>query len=269
MRTPKSSGLRVTPFCAMKGLFRFIDAPLRRCALPLAAVMAVALSFASAPGLADAYTVYGYEDELGMLHLSKSKLGAKYKELYSHDKKKMSLGYKGIIPILRKKDAIAKAPVMSMEEIRKLVGTKGIFVMRAAEPFLGAPYRFGGDVPGGVDCSGFTRAVFKSLGSDLPRNSKAQAACGVEVARDSLLPGDLIFFSSNPLHGINHVGIFLGQGRIIHSSSRTGGVAVQALNEAPYSAWYVTARRVALPAGTGNAAAPGLSASGGDEGAGP
>lgn len=211
---------------------------------------------------ARAYTVYGYEDALGMLHLSKSKLGAKYKELYSHDKKKLSLGYKGIIPILRKKEAIAQPPLLSIKEIRELVGTEGVFIMRAAEPFLGAPYLFGGDAPSGVDCSGFTKAVFKRLGREIPRNSKAQAACGVEVARESLLPGDLVFFSSNSLHGINHVGIFLGQDRIIHSSSRTGGVAVQVLGEAPYSAWYVTARRVVLPGKSRNTAVPEMRASG-------
>lgn len=217
---------------------------------------------AFAPASACAYTVYGYEDELGMLHLSKSKLGAKYKELYSHDKKKLSLGYKGIIPILRKKEAIAKPQPLTLKEIRELAGSKGLFIMRAAEPFLGAPYRFGGNAPSGVDCSGFTKAVFKRLGRDIPRNSKAQAACGVEVARESLLPGDLVFFSSNSLHGINHVGIFLGEDRIIHSSSRTGGVAVQALGEAPYSAWYVTARRVALPEKKRNMAIPELRVSG-------
>jgi len=260
LRTPKSSSLSLSPLCALKWMFRFIGA--RLISLILSLAMGITSFCAFSPGPANAYTVYGYEDELGMLHLSKSKLGANYKKLYSHDKKKLSLGYKGIIPILREKAAIAKPPTFSIKEIRKLVGTKGAFIMRAAEPFLGAPYRFGGDAPSGVDCSGFTKAVFKRLGREIPRNSQAQAACGIEVARDFLLPGDLVFFSSNPHRGINHVGIFLGQDRIIHSSSRTGGVAVQVLGQAPYSAWYVTARRVDLPATKGNMAVPEMQASG-------
>ncbi len=196
---------------------------------------------------AGAYTVYGYEDELGMLHLSKTKRDAKYKELYSHSGKTMNLGYKGIIPILREKSAIAKAAPLSRDEIRNMAGARGAFILQAAEAYLGAPYVFGGDLPSGVDCSGFTRAVFRNLGADIPRNSRAQSACGVETARESLLPGDLVFFASSPGQGINHVGIYLGEGRMIHSSSRTGGVTVQALAEAPYAAWYVTARRVPLP----------------------
>jgi cell wall-associated NlpC family hydrolase len=111
---------------------------------------------------------------------------------------------------------------------------------------LGAPYRFGGDTPAGVDCSGLTRAVYLRLGTSLPRHSADQAGMGTEVSRDMLAPGDLLFFSTSPADGINHVGIFLGSGRMLHSSSRVAGVRVERMDAGDYARWFVTARR--LPA---------------------
>ena len=96
---------------------------------------------------------------------------------------------------------------------------RGERILRAAEPFLGAPYKLGGDTAAGIDCSGLTKAVFARFGCDLPRQSRLQADRGTPVDFGALAPGDLLFFSTNRDIGINHVGIYLGGGRMLHSSS--------------------------------------------------
>ena len=211
----------------------------------MAAMLVLCCMFAPAALAAKPYAVYGYEDELGMLHLSRSKRNANYVKLYTTRGPKPAIDHKALVKALRDNNAIRKGAVVSPAEIRKLVGKKAVWILRAAEPYLGAPYKFGGNTPAGIDCSGLTKAVFGRLGASLPRTSRTQAGTGVGVARESWLPGDLLFFSTDLFgKGVNHVGIYLGDGKMLHSSSRTGGVAVQPLAGSPYMRWYVTARRV-------------------------
>jgi cell wall-associated NlpC family hydrolase len=105
-------------------------------------------------------------------------------------------------------------------------------------------YRRGGREPStGFDCSGFVQYVFaQALGIDLPDNSISQAEAGVRVARNDLKTGDLVFFHTRG-KGISHVGIYLDNGRFIHSPSTGKRVRVDELGDQYWARHYVGARR--------------------------
>ncbi len=96
-----------------------------------------------------------------------------------------------------------------------------INLVNTAISFLGIPYRFGGEDLSGVDCSGLVRKVFAVHQVQLPRSAREQYGAGKQVAREYLDAGDLVFFrmSTRASHP-DHVGIFIGDGRFIHASSR-------------------------------------------------
>ncbi|SFE50797.1 C40 family peptidase [Blastococcus tunisiensis] len=101
----------------------------------------------------------------------------------------------------------------------------------------GKPYVWGGTGPGGYDCSGLTYSAYQAAGVQLPRTSRAQSTAGVYVDRAHLQPGDLIFF----FQPVGHVGMYVGNGQMVHSSTYGNPVAVVPVD----SVWgYNTARRV-------------------------
>ncbi|WP_199617518.1 C40 family peptidase [Paenibacillus alkalitolerans] len=93
------------------------------------------------------------------------------------------------------------------------------------------------------DCSSFTKLVFKREGVYLPRTSRQQAKKGYYVAKRNLVKGDLVFFDTNDDGRINHVGIYMGRGRFIHSAP-SNKVGFNNLNYGFWEDHYVTARRV-------------------------
>lgn len=105
-------------------------------------------------------------------------------------------------------------------------------VLGTADQYVGVRYTWGGNTPeSGFDCSGFTKYVFARQGIQLPRTSREQARAGQGVALDfgALLPGDIMLFAE-PDEAISHVAIYVGSGKIIHSSSGYGGVNYLDLN---------------------------------------
>jgi cell wall-associated NlpC family hydrolase len=103
---------------------------------------------------------------------------------------------------------------------------------------VGMPYVWGGAAPGGFDCSGLTSWVYGRLGITLPHNAAAQFAVGRTVERGRLRPGDLLFF-----HGLGHVGLYLGRGRMVHAPHSGRSVEVVPL-AGNYASRFVGARRV-------------------------
>ena len=112
-----------------------------------------------------------------------------------------------------------------------------------AEPLVGTRYRYGGSTENGFDCSGFTRSVFEKFDISLPRSSREMAKIGTEVEKDELLPGDLVFFDIRRRGYVSHVGIYVGDGKIVHAS-RHSGVTYDSLSEEYYEKRYFSARRV-------------------------
>ncbi len=95
--------------------------------------------------------------------------------------------------------------------------------------FLGNPYVYGGtSLTNGADCSGFTQSVFAHFGITTGRSSRDQAAKGKEISMSAIQPGDLLFYASGSY--INHVAIYIGDGKIIHSSNPTTGITITKYN---------------------------------------
>ncbi len=114
-----------------------------------------------------------------------------------------------------------------------------------AKRFKGVKYVWGGTTAKGFDCSGFTKYVYGHFDISLDRNSKAQAKNGTYIKKADLLPGDLVFFDTNGGNNlINHVGIYIGNGKMIHSSSNYKGVVISTISSGFYAKSYMTARRV-------------------------
>lgn len=113
----------------------------------------------------------------------------------------------------------------------------------AVAPWLGTPYRYGGTDRRGLDCSAFTRIVIQSVyGKTLPRTTALQVARGKRVRRSALQCGDLVFFKNMRGRGVDHVGIYMGNGRFVHASV-TRGVVYSDLNQPYYRERYAGARR--------------------------
>jgi cell wall-associated NlpC family hydrolase len=119
-------------------------------------------------------------------------------------------------------------------------------VLFRAMSLVGTPYRYGGNTPeGGFDCSGLVGYVFRTaLGVELPRVSRDMAQDGEKVERTALVPGDLVFFGRRGKR-VDHVGIYIGEGRFLHAPRTGRDVTVSQLDTGYWSGRFLQARRVA------------------------
>ena len=116
-------------------------------------------------------------------------------------------------------------------------------IISKAKSYLGTPYVWGGTSPKGFDCSGLVQYVFKQNGISLPRTTTDQVKVGSYVSKANLQPGDLVFLQNTYRQGVSHVGIYIGDGQMIHASS-SKGVVISSLSTSYYTQHYHSARRV-------------------------
>jgi cell wall-associated NlpC family hydrolase len=146
-------------------------------------------------------------------------------------------------------DAQAQAQALALQQtaIGASASTGGVTVappsqytgvVGIATRYLGTPYAWGGESPGGFDCSGFVRYVYLQVGVSLPHYTGAQWNTGVPVSRSDLQPGDLVFFD-----GLGHVGIYIGGNQFVHAP-HTGDVVKISSISGWYADTYVGARRI-------------------------
>jgi len=123
-------------------------------------------------------------------------------------------------------------------------GISSTKVVSVANSVMGTKYVYGGTTSKGFDCSGFIGYVYKQVGVALPRTSAGMYATGTSVSKKNLKAGDLVFFNTSG-KGVSHAGIYIGNGKFVHSSS-SKGVSISKINDPYYwGSKYIGAKRVA------------------------
>jgi cell wall-associated NlpC family hydrolase len=127
---------------------------------------------------------------------------------------------------------------------RELLTDSGDDVVKTGEQFLGLPYLWGGMSAFGYDCSGFAYNMLRAHGAEIPRDASDQSREGKAISKDSLRPGDLLFFAYEEGKGfVHHVGIYYGDGRMIHAPNTGKAVEVIPLSGSAYEPEFCGVRR--------------------------
>ncbi|MGE4561212.1 MAG: LysM peptidoglycan-binding domain-containing protein, partial [Desulfobulbus sp.] len=157
----------------------------------------------------------------------------------------------GAKPVTVEKAVVAKTPSTEksaiVRQLTRDVPTEvnaSIFE-KTALSFLNTPYRFGGNGKNGIDCSAFVQKVFREFDLKLPRTAREQFTRGTKVSKRELQLGDLIFFQTYAKFP-SHVGIYLGDDKMIHASSRNRGVVVSSINSNYFRKRFIGAKRLGL-----------------------
>lgn len=141
-----------------------------------------------------------------------------------------------------------KGLLTRLEQVRVQVVDRASDLVVTAMGFLGVPYRRGGNsLETGFDCSGFVRAIYQqTVGLMLPRRANEQAAATQTIDKRELQPGDLVFFNTMK-RTFSHVGIYVGDGKFIHSPKPGAQVRVEDMGARYWSHRFDGARRVLQP----------------------
>ncbi len=143
---------------------------------------------------------------------------------------------------------VSKGLLAQIDEVRQSASDKAAELVVTAMGFLGVPYRRGGNsAESGFDCSGFVKSMFEqTAGLILPRRAEQQAASTQKIDRADLQPGDLVFFNTLR-RAFSHVGIYIGDGKFIHSPRSGSEVKVENMAQRYWSRRFDGARRVPTP----------------------
>lgn len=128
------------------------------------------------------------------------------------------------------KTANYSAVVRTPAAVKPAVKSVGQRIVDAARSKIGSPYVWGAAGPNAFDCSGLTTWAYAQVGKSIPRTSYAQAAEGTPVSRENLQPGDIVAFYS----GASHVGIYAGNGRIIHALNSGTPLSEDSIDYMPF-----------------------------------
>ena len=149
-----------------------------------------------------------------------------YLKVYSGDSSDIKVSYKS--------SSTSSKPTTN-SKLNKVIST--------VKAQVGKPYVYGAAGPNSFDCSGLTYYSYKKAGIYLNRTSRDQAKNGKYVSKSNLKAGDLVFFNSGT-NSIKHVGMYVGNGKFIHSPSPGKGVRYESMSTSYYVKGYVTARRI-------------------------
>jgi len=140
---------------------------------------------------------------------------------------------------------VDKSLMGQLHQVRQTMVDRTSDLVVTAIGFLGVPYRRGGNtVETGFDCSGFVRAMYnQTVGHLLPRRAEEQAAATQKIDRNDLKPGDLVFFNTMR-RAFSHVGIYVGEGKFIHSPKPGAEVRVEDMSGSYWQRRFSGARRV-------------------------
>jgi cell wall-associated NlpC family hydrolase len=161
----------------------------------------------------------------------------------------LSAGLAHAAPVVNQEDDLESfinqnVVISQINHIGKSVGNQASDLVVHAMGFLGVPYKRGGTGISGFDCSGFVRAMYENtLGLALPHNAKAQADATQTIQREELQPGDLVFFNTLR-RAFSHVGIYVGEGKFIHSPRSGGEVRIENMSDSYWLKRFNGARRV-------------------------
>ena len=143
---------------------------------------------------------------------------------------------------------VEKGLLARIDQARQTATEKASELVFTALGFMGVPYRRGGNTAEtGFDCSGFVKAMYEqTVGLILPRRAEQQAATTQKIERSELQPGDLVFFNTMR-RAFSHVGIYVGEGKFIHSPKPGAEVRVEDMGVSYWSRRFDGARRVQSP----------------------
>ena len=155
--------------------------------------------------------------------------------------------------IVRQSSLLLLGLVERLEGMRQQMSLAASDLVVNAMGFLGVPYKRGGNsAETGFDCSGFVRAMYEqTVGLVLPRRAAEQAQATQLIAREELKPGDLVFFNTMR-RAFSHVGIYVGDGKFIHSPRSGAQVRVEDMRDAYWARRFTGARRVPAAGNTDN-----------------
>lgn len=173
------------------------------------------------------------------------------------DNKYMDLSFNTRLPIIEENERwvkvhtptngfkyLDKKSIQIYENVQSIPKPTQVDIVKTATKFIGLPYIWAGTSGFGFDCSGFTHSIYKRHGILIPRDASAQIKEGKPIDRNDLQPGDLMFFAYNNGAGkVHHVGMYIGNGQMIHSPNSNSSVEIISIEATTYKSEFAGARR--------------------------